>query len=87
MVGVLRQTQSTQLVDGFGCSLHLIADYKFYRHIGGSDRGTTVAYMVNVLLDVDAIYRRTTWESSSGRRFNNIGLQIANVSVHTELMS
>ena len=77
--GVLRQSPSSQLMDGFSCSLHLIADYKFHQHIGRFDQSTTLAYMVNVLLDVDSVYRRTRWESSNGRLFNRIGLQITNV--------
>lgn len=82
--GVLRQSPPSQLMDGFSCSLHLIADYKFHQHIGRFDQSTTLAYMVNVLLDVDSVYRRTRWESSNGRLFNRIGLQITNVTIYTQ---
>ena len=66
------------VADGESCSLHLIADHLFHRAVGRARISATVAYMTNIVSQVDRVYRGTTW-GDGGRQFRNIGVHIANV--------
>eukprot|EP00049_Salpingoeca_infusionum_P006381 m.105994 g.105994 ORF g.105994 m.105994 type:complete len:906 (-) comp13291_c0_seq4:613-3330(-) len=59
------------------CSVVLVADYKYFEHMG-SDRDATVGAMVAALGRVDQIYRVTDFGGETG-----IGLSVARVVVYT----
>ena len=61
------------------CQVKLVADYKFFRSIGGGSEQATVHYIVQVMNRVNDIYTRTCWDSI-GR---GIGVQVKGIEVLT----
>lgn len=62
------------------CRLIAVADYKFFRFIGGSDIYSTAAYIGAVIERVDAIYRRTVFDI--GYAINGMGFEIAEMQIN-----
>uniref|UniRef100_I3J731 ADAM metallopeptidase domain 17a n=1 Tax=Oreochromis niloticus TaxID=8128 RepID=I3J731_ORENI len=54
------------------CPLLLVADYRFYRHMGRKEESITLNYLIELIDRVDDIYRNTTWSNE----FKNYGVQI-----------
>uniref|UniRef100_A0A3B4H172 Disintegrin and metalloproteinase domain-containing protein 17-like n=1 Tax=Pundamilia nyererei TaxID=303518 RepID=A0A3B4H172_9CICH len=54
------------------CPLLLVADYRFYRHMGRKEESITLNYLIELIDRVDDIYRNTTWS----KEFKNYGVQI-----------
>ncbi|XP_067686012.1 ADAM 17-like protease [Haliotis asinina] len=61
------------------CQLVAVADYRFYQTIGGSDIYTTASYMAGVIERVDAIYKRTVWNSAG---LTGLGFEIALMQIY-----
>ncbi|OUC44886.1 Disintegrin [Trichinella nativa] len=84
-----RTLQKRQALDNWQnvknrCSLKLVADYHFYREVGGSSTATTVRYLINLIDRVNTIYTRTVWrDNESDDGFTDIGFVIKNILVHT----
>ncbi|XP_070186464.1 ADAM 17-like protease [Littorina saxatilis] len=62
------------------CRLIAVADYKFYRFIGGSDIYNTAAYIGSVMERVDSIYRGTTF--NIGYDITGMGFEIAEMQIY-----
>jgi len=68
------------------CTLHLVADFLFYKHIGRSDLQTTINYLLSLVNRVNKIYLPTVWETGDdiGNNFSNIGFTVQNITIHQE---
>lgn len=68
------------------CTLHLVADYLFYKHVGNGDLQTTINYLLALTNRVNQIYLPTIWETGDDRydSFSNIGFTVQNITIHQE---
>uniref|UniRef100_A0A3B4V503 ADAM metallopeptidase domain 17a n=1 Tax=Seriola dumerili TaxID=41447 RepID=A0A3B4V503_SERDU len=54
------------------CPLLLVADYRFFKHMGRGQESVTLNYLIELIDRVDDIYRNTTWDDE----FKGYGVQI-----------
>ncbi|ROT82229.1 ADAM 17-like protease [Penaeus vannamei] len=67
------------------CPLLLVADYRFFREMGGSNYKTTVNYLINLIDRVDKIYENTVWKDGVDTAdFSGMGFVIKKILVHQE---
>ena len=72
--GNLRQTR---------CPLLLVADYRFYKEMGGSNSKTTVNYLISLIDRVHKIYEDTVWrDTMDSGGFSGMGFIIKKIVVH-----
>jgi disintegrin and metalloproteinase domain-containing protein 10 len=64
------------------CTLHVVADYKFYTNTGHSDIRTTIAEMSYIILQANLIFRGTDFDGDGSG--DNIGFYISDISIYTE---
>lgn len=62
------------------CPLLLVADYRFYQHMGRGQESVTLNYLIELIDRVDDIYRNTTWDDE----FKGYGVQIAQIIINKE---
>ncbi|XP_048083563.1 disintegrin and metalloproteinase domain-containing protein 17a isoform X4 [Alosa alosa] len=62
------------------CPLLLVADYRFFRHMGRGEESTTLNYLIELIDRVDDIYRNTSWDDE----FKGYGVQIHQIIIHKE---
>ncbi|XP_063040209.1 disintegrin and metalloproteinase domain-containing protein 17a [Engraulis encrasicolus] len=62
------------------CPLLLVADYRFFRHMGRGEESTTLNYLIELVDRVDDIYRNTSWDEE----FKGYGVQIQQIIIHKE---
>lgn len=62
------------------CPLLLVADYRFYRHMGRGQESVTLNYLIELIDRVDDIYRNTTWDDE----FKGYGVQIQQIIINKE---
>lgn len=74
---------SEQTRDKTRCTLHLVADYLFYKHVGNSDIQTTINYLLALINRVNQIYLPTEWETGD-EKYRNIGFTVQNITIHQE---
>ncbi|XP_072545746.1 disintegrin and metalloproteinase domain-containing protein 17a isoform X2 [Salminus brasiliensis] len=60
------------------CTLLLVADYRFFRHMGRSEESTTLNYLIELIDRVDDIYRNTSWDDE----FKGYGVQIHQIIIN-----
>lgn len=63
------------------CRLALVADHRFHREMGQSDKSKTVNYMIGVADRVNTIFQRTEWSNE----YLGYGFEIAQVIVHEDI--
>ncbi|XP_039295084.1 ADAM 17-like protease isoform X3 [Nilaparvata lugens] len=67
------------------CPLLLVADYRFYQEMGGSNTKTTINYLISLIDRVHKIYNDTTWQDRSDQEgFKGMGFVIKKIVVHSE---
>ncbi|XP_068218775.1 ADAM 17-like protease [Palaemon carinicauda] len=67
------------------CPLLLVADYRFFREMGGSNYKTTVNYLISLIDRVDKIYENTVWKDTvENGGFSGMGFVIKKILVHQE---
>ncbi|KAG1652431.1 ADAM 17-like protease [Nymphon striatum] len=68
------------------CSLLLIADYRFYRTMGGSVLKSAINYLISLIDRVHKIFAETEWKDNKGSStgFQGMGFVIQEIQVHTE---
>uniref|UniRef100_A0A6G1SIJ3 ADAM 17-like protease n=1 Tax=Aceria tosichella TaxID=561515 RepID=A0A6G1SIJ3_9ACAR len=68
------------------CTLHLVADYLFYKHVGNGDLQTTINYLLALINRVNLIYLPTVWLTSDDRlqTIRDIGFTVQNITIHQE---
>uniref|UniRef100_A0A674B4P5 ADAM metallopeptidase domain 17a n=1 Tax=Salmo trutta TaxID=8032 RepID=A0A674B4P5_SALTR len=54
------------------CPLALVADYRFFKHMGRGEESITLNYLIELIDRVDDMYRNTTWDDE----FTGYGVQI-----------
>ena len=65
------------------CPLLLVADYRFYKEMGGGSSKTTVNYLISLIDRVHKIYEDTIWrDSPNGQGFSGMGFIIKKIVVH-----
>uniref|UniRef100_A0A8C4I1R6 ADAM metallopeptidase domain 17 n=1 Tax=Dicentrarchus labrax TaxID=13489 RepID=A0A8C4I1R6_DICLA len=62
------------------CPLLLVADYRFFRHMGRGQESVTLNYLIELIDRVDDIYRNTTWDDE----FKGYGVQIHQIIINKE---
>ncbi|XP_018539485.1 disintegrin and metalloproteinase domain-containing protein 17a isoform X1 [Lates calcarifer] len=62
------------------CPLLLVADYRFFRHMGRRQESVTLNYLIELIDRVDDIYRNTTWDDE----FKGYGVQIHQIIINKE---
>ncbi|MBN3319374.1 1433T protein, partial [Atractosteus spatula] len=62
------------------CPLLVVADYRFFTHMGRGEESTTINYLIELIDRVDDIYRNTSW----GNNMEGYGVQINQVIVNKE---
>ncbi|XP_047114884.1 ADAM 17-like protease [Schistocerca piceifrons] len=67
------------------CPLLLVADYRFYQEMGGSNTKTTINYLISLIDRVHKIYNDTTWhDRQENDGFKGMGFVIKKIVVHSE---
>lgn len=68
------------------CTLHIVADYLFYRNVGKGDLQTTINYLLALVNRVNRIYLPTIWETGdeTSDAFKNMGFTVQNITIHQE---
>ncbi|XP_023216169.1 ADAM 17-like protease isoform X2 [Centruroides sculpturatus] len=67
------------------CSLLLVADYRFYENMGGSNLKGTINFLISLIDRVNKIFLETEWQDSEKQPgFRGMGFVIQEVMVHTE---
>ncbi|KAG2467592.1 ADA17 protein, partial [Polypterus senegalus] len=61
------------------CKLLIVADHRFFKHMGRSEESTTINYLIELIDRVDDIYRNTTW----GGEFKGYGVQIEQILLNS----
>uniref|UniRef100_A0A8D3DYY1 ADAM metallopeptidase domain 17 n=1 Tax=Scophthalmus maximus TaxID=52904 RepID=A0A8D3DYY1_SCOMX len=61
------------------CPLLLVADHRFFRHMGREEESTTLNYLIELIDRVDDIYRNTSWDDE----FKGYGVQIQQIIIET----
>uniref|UniRef100_A0A8C1J8V6 ADAM metallopeptidase domain 17a n=1 Tax=Cyprinus carpio TaxID=7962 RepID=A0A8C1J8V6_CYPCA len=59
------------------CPLLLVADHRFYKHMGRGEESTTLNYLIELIDRVDDIYRNTSWDDE----YKGYGVQIQQVTI------
>uniref|UniRef100_A0A8C5ATK3 ADAM metallopeptidase domain 17a n=1 Tax=Gadus morhua TaxID=8049 RepID=A0A8C5ATK3_GADMO len=62
------------------CPLLLVADYRFFEHMGRKEESITLNYLIELIDRVDDIYRNTTWNDE----FKGYGVQIQQIIINKE---
>ncbi|XP_041668557.1 disintegrin and metalloproteinase domain-containing protein 17a [Cheilinus undulatus] len=62
------------------CPLLLVADYRFFKHMGRGQESVTLNYLIELIDRVDDIYRNTTWNED----FKGYGVQIQQIIINKE---
>ncbi|XP_062406522.1 disintegrin and metalloproteinase domain-containing protein 17 [Sardina pilchardus] len=62
------------------CPLLLVADYRFFKHMGRGEESTTLNYLIELIDRVDDIYRNTSWDDE----FKGYGVQIQQIIINKE---
>nr|AMO02512.1 ADAM 17-like protein [Tityus serrulatus] len=67
------------------CSLLLVADYRFYENMGGSNLKGTINFLISLIDRVNKIFLETEWQDNEKQPgFRGMGFVIQEVMVHTE---
>lgn len=59
------------------CPLLLVADHRFFTHMGRGEESTTLNYLIELIDRVDDIYRNTSWD----QEFTGYGVQIQQIII------
>lgn len=62
------------------CPLLLVADYRFFEHMGRGQESVTLNYLIELIDRVDDIYRNTIWDDE----FKGYGVQIHQIIINKE---
>lgn len=60
------------------CPLLLVADYRFFKHMGRKEESTTLNYLIELIDRVDDIYRNTSWDEE----YKGYGVQIQQIIIN-----
>ncbi|XP_063298246.1 disintegrin and metalloproteinase domain-containing protein 17 [Pelobates fuscus] len=60
------------------CKMLVVADHRFFQHMGRGEESTTINYLIELIDRVDDIYRNTSWDA----QWQGYGVQIEQIIVH-----
>uniref|UniRef100_A0A8C5PV82 ADAM metallopeptidase domain 17 n=1 Tax=Leptobrachium leishanense TaxID=445787 RepID=A0A8C5PV82_9ANUR len=60
------------------CKMLVVADHRFFKHMGRGEESTTINYLIELIDRVDDIYRNTSWDA----QWKGYGVQIEQIIVH-----
>ncbi|KAI1895889.1 hypothetical protein AGOR_G00111400 [Albula goreensis] len=60
------------------CPLLLVADHRFFQHMGRGEESTTLNYLIELMDRVDDIYRNTSWDEE----YKGYGVQIQQIIIN-----
>ncbi|XP_060090041.1 disintegrin and metalloproteinase domain-containing protein 17 [Heteronotia binoei] len=63
------------------CRMLVVADHRFFKHMGREEESTTINYLIELIDRVDDIYRNTSWDNEN---FKGYGIQIEQIIVHSD---
>uniref|UniRef100_A0A4W3IIW2 ADAM metallopeptidase domain 17a n=1 Tax=Callorhinchus milii TaxID=7868 RepID=A0A4W3IIW2_CALMI len=63
------------------CKMLVVADYRFFMHMGRGVESITINYLIELIDRVDDIYRNTSWNNAG---FRGYGVQIEEIIVNKE---
>ncbi|CAG9815256.1 unnamed protein product [Phaedon cochleariae] len=66
------------------CPLLLVADYRFFQEMGGSNTKTTINYLISLIDRVHKIYNDTSWQDRQEEGFKGMGFVIKKIVVHSD---
>ncbi|KAG5884138.1 hypothetical protein JTB14_021806 [Gonioctena quinquepunctata] len=67
------------------CPLLLVADYRFFQEMGGSNTKTTINYLISLIDRVHKIYNDTSWQDRQEiDGFKGMGFVIKKIVVHND---
>ncbi|CAB3364677.1 Hypothetical predicted protein [Cloeon dipterum] len=67
------------------CPLLLVADYRFFQEMGGSNTKNTINYLISLIDRVHKIYNDTVWHDRTEQDgFKGMGFVIKKIVVHSE---
>ncbi|XP_018575504.1 ADAM 17-like protease isoform X2 [Anoplophora glabripennis] len=67
------------------CPLLLVADYRFFQEMGGSNTKTTINYLISLIDRVHKIYNDTIWQDRQEvDGFKGMGFVIKKIVVHSD---
>lgn len=78
-----RQSASQYLGPRTTCQMMVVADYRFFEHMGGSSASQTASYMIHVIQYVNTLYRKTQFDVQ-GSSMSNVGFEIGELRIHNE---
>ncbi|XP_078069287.1 disintegrin and metalloproteinase domain-containing protein 17-like isoform X2 [Mustelus asterias] len=79
---IQRQKRQNALDTGKNtCKMLVVADYRFFKHMGRGEESITINYLIELIDRVDDIYRNTTWNNGGLKGY---GLQIEEIIVNKE---
>ena len=66
------------------CSLRLVADYTFVEQMGNQDATKTINFLVNLISEVDTIFKRTNWTftDSDTEAMIGYGFLVTEIVIH-----
>ncbi|XDV43453.1 hypothetical protein PO909_011932 [Leuciscus waleckii] len=73
-----RERRSTHDHKKNTCPLLLVADHRFFKHMGRGEESTTLNYLIELIDRVDDIYRNTSWDDE----FIGYGVQIHQIIIN-----
>ncbi|KAJ7989151.1 hypothetical protein DPEC_G00316540 [Dallia pectoralis] len=62
------------------CPLLLVADHRFFKHMGRAEESITLNYLIELIDRVDDMFRNTTWDN----QFTGYGVQIQQIIINKE---
>ena len=74
-----RKGKSEATPQPLSCTLHLVADHLFFRHVGGGDVMATANVMKDTVRGADALFRSTDFDQDGVG--DNVGFRVANITV------
>uniref|UniRef100_A0A3P8TST2 ADAM metallopeptidase domain 17 n=1 Tax=Amphiprion percula TaxID=161767 RepID=A0A3P8TST2_AMPPE len=77
MLSVLREKRQVHDHKKNTCPLLLVADHRFFKHMGREEESTTLNYLIELIDRVDDIYRNTSWDDE----FSGYGVQIQQIII------
>ncbi|XP_032877501.1 disintegrin and metalloproteinase domain-containing protein 17 isoform X1 [Amblyraja radiata] len=63
------------------CKMLVVADYRFFKHMGRGEESITINYLIELIDRVDDIYQNTSWNDAG---FKGYGVQIEEIIVNKE---
>ena len=70
------------LRESTSCSIHIIADHLYFKHVGGMNYGSTVEAMMTSVSEADAIFRSTDFDGDGYG--DNIGFIVGNITIYSD---